>query len=405
MNHDLIRNYTSPDQEIFTQIMKHYGYTSAAVYRVVGKSLNLIISTEPDTTVPWPASVSFSIDYTPRRGRGLHLGWVKPSFSQETKKFWPRAVSFYQPAQDCSLVKLIFVVKNARGKRTKVGDLDGPLEAMTAKIAYWIDQSETRLFLGEAHFIEQMKMVNVDVQALINDHLKKSLVEISNFCRPFVEKKGEQSIGLAIESIDAGLNKLSQAFDTHLGNLNVQDMSELKLDNLCGDLVARLKNLIDEQVAETKSSTMNVSLRAPSDRTFLIEGIGKLIDSSIWEVLKNAVFHSSGSQINLTLYDSDNMVVLDIEDDGQGVPQGSEDLIFLRFFQAPTEKSPRKLQRNLGIGLFLARNITEQHGGSLSFIRGVGKNGVFRFMWPRKTAKNNDDDSKLGSTMKVSDAS
>ena len=84
----------------------------------------------------------------------------------------------------------------------------------------------------------------------------------------------------------------------------------------------------------------------------------------------------------MRLSQSDTSVVIDIEDDGAGVSLGSEELVFLRFYQDPNTQTQRKGTRGLGLGLFLARYVAEQHLGQLHFVRNRNKRGVFRFLWP-----------------------
>jgi len=57
-------------------------------------------------------------------------------------------------------------------------------------------------------------------------------------------------------------------------------------------------------------------------------------------------------------------------------------LIFLRFFQAPNAERYKRGYKGLGLGLFLARQIAEQHMGQLNFVRTNNNSGVFRFIWP-----------------------
>ena len=79
---------------------------------------------------------------------------------------------------------------------------------------------------------------------------------------------------------------------------------------------------------------------------------------------------------------------MDVEDDGDGVAVGAEELIFQRFFQGQGASDKvagsKRLKRGLGVGLYLARCICEQHGGRLQFIRGAGRHGLFRFLFPMK---------------------
>jgi signal transduction histidine kinase len=84
------------------------------------------------------------------------------------------------------------------------------------------------------------------------------------------------------------------------------------------------------------------------------------------------------------VYVSNSRLVIDIADDGPGVAHGSEELVFLRFYQDPATSGMRRGKRGLGLGLFLARHLAERHMGQLTFVRQRGMS-VFRFLWPMTT--------------------
>jgi hypothetical protein len=51
-----------------------------------------------------------------------------------------------------------------------------------------------------------------------------------------------------------------------------------------------------------------------------------------------------------------------VEDDGEGIPEGEEERIFERFYQADRARA----RSGSGLGLSIARWIVEQHGGGIS---------------------------------------
>jgi len=55
-------------------------------------------------------------------------------------------------------------------------------------------------------------------------------------------------------------------------------------------------------------------------------------------------------------------VRIEVHDDGPGIPREAQDRLFTRYFQI---ESPRSGGKGLGLGLFIARQIVEQHGGRI----------------------------------------
>ena len=387
MIHDILRNQSAIDLDAFTQITRHYGYAEAACYRLTGKNLVLIHGTQVEGQNIWPPAALFSSDYTPKKGSGFPLGWIKPSFGPETRKLWPKGVSFYFPAQDWSSTRIIFVVKNASGKRTKVGELDGPLEALTGNICNYIDQGELRHFISEAHINEQMEKMTQDLQIMSDHEIRNPLTAVLGFGELLPGSSEEEleqyrdtivvETGKALEALD----KIKQAlhFSPSDDEYAQSELQTVQMDQAC----EKVSEQVREEFAHLAPGvSFQVSLRKPSEVTLEVSARQDMIEHAIFEVLKNAFMYSHHGQVNMTMYRSDQWIVVDIEDDGPGVSQGAEELIFLRFFQEPLDRGTRRIKRGLGTGLYMARYIVEQHGGTLKFIRGAGKHGIFRFMLP-----------------------
>lgn len=104
--------------------------------------------------------------------------------------------------------------------------------------------------------------------------------------------------------------------------------------------------------------------------------IAKADSSQIQQVLINILKNASEAfsvqnnrLIKLTAYNNDNLVMIDIEDNGDGIEPEALDNIFIPFYTTKKTGS--------GIGLSLSRQILQQHGGQLNVSSQVGKGTVF----------------------------
>ncbi|MFC6887181.1 MULTISPECIES: sensor histidine kinase [Actinomadura] len=80
-------------------------------------------------------------------------------------------------------------------------------------------------------------------------------------------------------------------------------------------------------------------------------------------LLSNAERHAESSITVRSYVDGDGMAVLEVADDGAGVPEESRERVFERFARLP--ESRRKDPAGTGLGLPIAREIAEIYGGSL----------------------------------------
>lgn len=101
-------------------------------------------------------------------------------------------------------------------------------------------------------------------------------------------------------------------------------------------------------------------------------------------ILDNAVKYSKTGEakINLKLdYKDENNLIISIQDNGIGIPKDEEDKIFQRFFRA--ENAKELASDGTGLGLYLAKIITESYGGEIGFNSEEGKGTTFFFTIPK----------------------
>ena len=96
-------------------------------------------------------------------------------------------------------------------------------------------------------------------------------------------------------------------------------------------------------------------------------------------LLENACKYSPpGSEVAVTLRRSDGHAEVSVSDQGMGIPADEVPRIFERFYRARNAGSVP----GMGIGLAVAREIVERHGGSLTVESEEGRGATFRLQLP-----------------------
>ena len=90
------------------------------------------------------------------------------------------------------------------------------------------------------------------------------------------------------------------------------------------------------------------------DTPRIIEALANVLDNAI-------TFSPDRATIWVVIASKDGTVEVSVEDEGPGIPLSSKDIIFERF----TPAAALVPQGNLGLGLSIARDIVEQHDGTI----------------------------------------
>ena len=161
-----------------------------------------------------------------------------------------------------------------------------------------------------------------------------------------------------------------------------------------GGLVKQLLDLSRAESAETPMEPVDFS-RLVTGETLAFESLafdqGKTLQTDIAGgivlngnrtqlaqlvsiLLDNAVRHSTGTEIRLSLKRRSRTAVLTVANEGGAIPKEKLDHLFDRFYQA--DEARNQDGQHYGLGLSIARAVAEKHGGH---IEASCQNGEIRF--------------------------
>ena len=111
---------------------------------------------------------------------------------------------------------------------------------------------------------------------------------------------------------------------------------------------------------------------APVEKGLAVEGDRQILAAALANVLQNAVkFTRPHGRVYLTAYAAADRVLIGVEDECGGLPDGTAELIFQPFTQLGRERT------GLGLGLPISRRGVEANGGTLDVRNLPGTGCVF----------------------------
>ncbi|MFJ9178400.1 sensor histidine kinase [Streptomyces sp. NPDC102360] len=136
------------------------------------------------------------------------------------------------------------------------------------------------------------------------------------------------------------------------------------------DLAALVREELSQRVGDRLPVSMDVQVDAEEEaqvtgsRGQLARVLGNLVD--------NAERHAR-TGVHVTLRTGNGRVTLGVADDGQGVPEDERERIFERFVRLDDART--RDGGGAGLGLAIARDVAERHGGSLT-VRSAPEGGA-----------------------------
>lgn len=95
-------------------------------------------------------------------------------------------------------------------------------------------------------------------------------------------------------------------------------------------------------------------------------------------MLSNANKYAPSSDVVIRCQPQENMILVEVKDNGQGIPPEHLAHLFERFYRVPSNSTAR----GTGLGLYICRKIIEAHGGEIGVMSELGVGTRFYFTIP-----------------------
>ena len=116
----------------------------------------------------------------------------------------------------------------------------------------------------------------------------------------------------------------------------------------------------------------------------LVDGDEDRIQQILFNLLGNALKFTESGEVRLSAVIQDGWIELAVADTGIGIPQDKQERIFDAFEQG--DASTERTHGGTGLGLSVAKQLVELHGGRIWLESVVGQGSVFRFTLPCSSA-------------------
>ncbi|MBK8022541.1 MAG: PAS domain S-box protein [Chloroflexi bacterium] len=146
--------------------------------------------------------------------------------------------------------------------------------------------------------------------------------------------------------------------------------------------VEKRRKAIEAQVARIDRLLVMMMTMVKLDAEDAIERLPvyqRLLNDAFRQVLANAIQYTPpGGRVHVRTCVEDDMVRIDVQDTGAGIPEAIQERIFERFFRGDEAHSTE----GFGLGLSIAQAIVQRHGGRLTVESTPGAGSTFHIYLP-----------------------
>jgi signal transduction histidine kinase len=166
-----------------------------------------------------------------------------------------------------------------------------------------------------------------------------------------------------------------------LRDLSLAESGQLKLEVEPTDLAGLVQRRVSQAGIVARQRNISVEARLSGDLPEVVID-GRRIEQVITNLLDNALNHTpSDGRVTVSVAAAGGeSVVVTVEDTGEGIPAESLPHIFERFYRVDGARSRRT--GGAGLGLAIARQMVELHGGKMWVESEPGKGSRFSFTLP-----------------------
>jgi len=257
--------------------------------------------------------------------------------------------------------------------------------------------STVEVFLISLALADRIRILSYD-----KEKAQKQLIEVMQ-----LDQEKDDMIGVVSHDLKSPLNQIRGLVNLLMVNkakLDKEDITYLDLINSTAErLINMIRRLLDLNAIETNKAEMHLE---PVDMAKVLEKVAESFSSEVKKkkisihkklpindyfaeadknflihiyenILSNAIkFSERNKNIFLSIFREDNMVHVDIKDEGQGISEQDRKKLYGKFQKLSAQ--PTGGETSTGLGLSIVKKYTEAMGGTISCESELGKGTTFR---------------------------
>lgn len=222
--------------------------------------------------------------------------------------------------------------------------------------------------------LQTQRSFTADAAHQLRTPLTALQLQLANLKRAKTDAEREHNTAKLQDGIDRAAHVVRQLLTLARVEPNTAEAHKSSID------LSLLAHEVVKQHAEM-ALLKNIDLGMPRSETAIISGSTDNIRTLLENLVSNALRYTpAGGTVNVFVYQQSQQAILEVQDNGMGIPETERLPVFERFYRVLGTET-----EGTGLGLSIAKNIVEQHQGSIRITEGIeGKGTCFIVTLPRE---------------------
>ncbi|UCD08426.1 MAG: PAS domain S-box protein [Dehalococcoidales bacterium] len=269
------------------------------------------------------------------------------------------------------------------GKRATLGNFMDITESKLAR------QELEKLYAQERQLRESLEeeiQKRIEFTRALVHELKTPITPVLAAVELLMEEMSDTRLARLVGSIDRSANNLNLRIDELLDLARGEtDMLRIELEIV--DTHSVFNDVGYEMIPLALRNKQVLNFELPESLP-PIEADRSRLRQIVMNLLNNAFkFTPEGGTVTLRASSDDENLIVEVEDTGPGINKEDLEKLFEPYFRRTTD---RDRLSGLGLGLALAKNFVELHGGRIWVESSVGKGSTFHFTLPIRQNDNRE---------------
>jgi two-component system, OmpR family, phosphate regulon sensor histidine kinase PhoR len=272
------------------------------------------------------------------------------------------------------IYKTIHNLKITKDTEKKLDMGTDVLQEVTTDVVKWANESRNEIeklkiqenyrrdFLGNVS--HELKTPIFNIQGYILTLLEGGL-EDANINRDYL-MRAQRSVERMIHIVE------------DLDDITKLESGDLKLKMEKFNIVELCKETMNGLEMKAEKSKMKITFRKDYDSTKQVVADRMRVKQVLVNLIDNALkYGKENGVVEIRFYDMDENILIEIADDGLGIPEKHLSRLFERFYRVDSSRSRDK--GGSGLGLAIVKHIIEAHGQTINVRSTEGKGSTFSF--------------------------